>query len=85
MYWSAGVSAGCINSFDAQGLFLQRIQLPVPAPTMMCFGGPDMRTLFVTSMREGLTLHQLEKSPQSGGILMLRMDVPGTPINRFAD
>jgi sugar lactone lactonase YvrE len=84
-YWSAGVSAGCLNCFDMDGRRRQRAALPIPAPTMVCFGGPDMCTLFVTSMREGLSLDQLEKSPQSGGIFMLRTNVPGIPINRFAD
>lgn len=83
-YWSAGVSAGCLNCFDVNGHRYQRMVLPIPAPTMVCFGGPDMRTLFVTTMREGLSPDQLEKSPQSGGIFMLRIDVPGLPINRFA-
>ena len=53
-----------------------RIKLPVPAPTMPCFGGPDLRTLFVTCL-----------TPASGGtgaVLAASVTVPGTPVNRFA-
>jgi len=50
-YWSAGVSAGCLNRFGADGRLLQKLPLPCRAPTMPCFGGADQRTLFVTSLQ----------------------------------
>ena len=50
VYWSAGVTAGCINRFSPQGTLVERIALPVSAPTMPCFGGHDGRTIFVTSL-----------------------------------
>jgi sugar lactone lactonase YvrE len=85
VYWSAGVSASCLNCFDFDGRLRKRIQLPIPRPTMACFGGSDMRTLFVTSMRDGLNSEQLRNFPQSGGVFFLRADVPGTTVCRFAD
>ncbi len=82
-YWSCGVSAGCLNRFSPDGVLLQRVPLPVPAPTMCAFGGPDLRTLFVTSLREGLSAETLARHPQSGGIFALRTDVAGVPVGRF--
>jgi sugar lactone lactonase YvrE len=84
-YWSAGVSSGCLNRFDAEGRLHRRIPIPVAAPTMPCFGGTDMRTLFITSLREGLSAERLSSNPQSGGVLMLRLDVAGVPVTYFAD
>jgi sugar lactone lactonase YvrE len=56
-YWSAGVSAGCLNRYGAQGELLEKLPLPCRAPTMPCFGGADLRTLFVTSLvRPGWTV-----------------------------
>jgi sugar lactone lactonase YvrE len=84
-YWSAGISAGCLNRFDADGNLVQRIDLPLPRPTMPCFGGPDMQTLFVTSARHGLDDATLARFPAAGRLLMLRVSVAGVPVQRFAD
>jgi sugar lactone lactonase YvrE len=84
-YWSAGVSAGCLNRFDADGRLELRIDLPEPRPTMPCFAGPDLRTIFVTTARHGLDAAALQRHPQAGRLLMLRVSVAGVPVNRFAD
>ncbi len=56
-YWSAGVSAGCLNRFSAAGDLVLRWSLPCRAPTMPCFGGPQALDLYVTSLvRPGLAL-----------------------------
>mgnify|MGYP001448652891 CR=1 FL=1 len=84
-YWSAGVSADCLNRFDADGHLVQRIDLPLPRPTMPCFGGPDMQCLFVTCARHGLDEQALARRPDAGRLLWLRLAVPGVPVARFAD
>lgn len=82
-YWSCGVSAGCLNRFDRDGRLLQRIDVPVATPTMVAFGGDDMKTLFITSLREHCAPDRLEKKPQTGAVFAMRVDVPGAPIGRF--
>ena len=62
-YWSAGVSASRLNRYDAEGKLLASYPVPVAAPTMPCFGGPDMKTLFVTSLRRGRSAEALETVP----------------------
>jgi sugar lactone lactonase YvrE len=77
-YWSAGVSAGRLNRIAPDGRIDRILQLPVEAPTMPCFGGPDGKTLYVTSLtsnRSGPT--------QNGTLLRLRVDVAGAKIARF--
>ena len=49
-YLSAGVSAGCLNTFDRLGVRVGQRALPVRAPTMPCVGGADGSRLFVTSL-----------------------------------
>jgi sugar lactone lactonase YvrE len=83
-YWSAGVSAGVLNRFAPDGRLDRRIELPCTAPTCPCFGGPDLKTLYVTSLRHGLSAERLERSPLSGGVFALEVDVPGVPVARFA-
>jgi sugar lactone lactonase YvrE len=84
-YWSAGVSAGCLNRYTADGALVATIKLPLNAPTMPCFGGEDMRTLFVTSLSLNMTAEALAATPLAGTLLKLRVDVPGTPVGRFRD
>jgi sugar lactone lactonase YvrE len=49
-YWSAGVSAGCLNEVGADGKLLRTIALPCRAPTMPAFGGDGAEMLYVTSL-----------------------------------
>ncbi len=84
-YWSAGVSAGHLNCWDMTGNLVKHLPLPMPHPTMPCFGGPDLKTVFVTSLRAMGTQTDLEKWPQSGGLLVGDLGVAGAPVHRFRD
>ncbi|TPG60363.1 SMP-30/gluconolactonase/LRE family protein [Roseomonas nepalensis] len=77
-YWSAGVSAGRLNRWLPDGTLDRFVELPVRSPTMPCFGGPGLRTLFVTSL-------QKETGPHDGRLVVLDVGVAGTPVGRFAD
>lgn len=79
-YWSAGVSAGRLNRFLPDGRLERSIVLPVRAPTMPCFGGPGLRTLFVTSLTPAGPPHPLD-----GALIALDVGIAGTPVGRFAD
>ena len=85
IYWSCGVSAGCLNGFHRDGRLVARIALPIPAPTMPCFGGDGLRTLFVTSLRKGMAPDRLEAAPTSGGLLALEAGSSGVPVALFED
>ena len=76
-YWSAGPSAGRVNRFSADGALLGWVDLPLLHPTMPCFGGSDMRTVFVTSLDS--------KSDQADrdGIVRFRTETPGVPVGIF--
>jgi sugar lactone lactonase YvrE len=82
-YWSAGISAGVLNRWSPDGRLDRSIPLPCSNPTAPCFGGPDLRTLFVTSLRHDLPPDVLAAKPLSGGIFAVRVDVPGVPVARF--
>ena len=74
-YWSAGVSAGCLNRVSPEGTIVERLLLPASAPTMPCFGGPDLMTIYVTSLAV--------EGHERGRLLSFRADVAGTPIARY--
>lgn len=75
-YWSAGVSAGCLNRWSSDGELIERIALPLPNPTMPCFAGADMKTLYVTSLTR-------DPHQNAGRTVRLEMDVAGVPVARF--
>lgn len=79
-YWSAGVSAGCLNRIAPTGEIVEKLILPLPAPTMPCFGGADRRTLFVTSLTTDRTGEKV-----AGTLVSLRVDVAGAPVARFGE
>jgi sugar lactone lactonase YvrE len=82
-YWSAGISAGRLNRWAPDGTLDRSIPLPCARPTAPCFGGPDLRTVFVTSLRHDLPPEVLADKPLSGGIFAVQVDVPGVPVSRF--
>jgi len=82
-YWSAGVSAGVLNRWAPDGTLDQTIPLPCPHPTAPCFGGADLKTIFVTSLRHDLPADVLSVMPLAGAIFAVDVDVPGVPIARF--
>lgn len=82
--WNARFAGGCLVRFAPDGTVDRRVDLPVTQPTSCCFGGPDLKTLYVTSARHGLDPAALERRPHEGALLAVAVDVPGTPSERFA-
>jgi sugar lactone lactonase YvrE len=83
-YWSAGVSAAVLNRFAPDGRLVETCPVPVASPTMPCFGGPDLTTLYLTSHREAPP-ERVAQSPLTGRLLAAKAPVAGTPVHRFKD
>lgn len=66
--WVAHWGAGCISRFGMDGRLLARVQLPVSQITSVCFGGPRMNRLFVSSAKVGLSAQQLRMQPLAGAV-----------------
>ena len=84
-YWSAGISAGSLNRFSADGDLIDSTKLPVAAPTMPCFAGPDLGRIYVTSLRKGRAPELLERYPLTGITVGSDSPVAGCPVTRFSD
>ena len=83
--WVALVLTGQLASYSAQGELLQRIKLPVPFPTCPSFGGPDLETLYVTSIRNSGNLLKSD-DPNSGALIAIKgLSARGLPEILFAD
>lgn len=82
-YWVALYGAGKVAQFSPAGKRLREIVLPVKAPTMPCFGGPDLKTLYITTARQKHSTGDLAQMPLAGGIFAAPVDIPGLPEPLF--
>ena len=80
-YWAAMFEGQRLVQLAPDGRLLREVLLPVRCPTMPCFGGTDLRTLYVTTARENRPAGELAAQPLAGCVLTLRVDVPGLPVN----
>lgn len=84
-YWVAMFEGGRVLKLSPAGELLAELPTPARCPTMVCFGGDDLRTLYLTTARHGRPQDELQALPQSGCVFSTRVDVPGLPVNFFAD
>lgn len=70
-YWIAATDAGRILRLTPQGRIDAEILVPVPNPTKLCFGGPDRKTGYITSLRG--------KSGQGGDLYVVDLPFEGMP------
>lgn len=63
------------------GEVLADFAVPAQCPTMPCFGGADLKTLFLTTARHGRSAAELQRWPASGCVLSMRVEVAGLPVN----
>lgn len=62
---------------------MQEIKVPASQTTACAFGGGDMKTLYITTARVGLSDEQLENEPHAGGLFTVETDVTGVPSYRY--
>ncbi len=84
MLWVAHWGGNCVRRWNPKtGKVLEKIEVPAPHVTSCCFGGKDLKTLYITTARSGLGESQLEEYPFSGGLFVHQTKIKGTPINYF--
>lgn len=82
-YWVAMYEGSRVLRLSPEGAIVQEVMLPVRCPTMCCFGGPDRRTLYITTARDKRPADELARQPWAGCVLQVRVDVAGLPTNPF--
>ena len=80
-YWVAMFEGQRLMRLAPDGRVLGVLALPVRCPTMPCFGGPDLRTLYITTARQNRPADELAAQPLAGRVLQLRVSVPGLPAH----
>jgi L-arabinonolactonase len=77
--WSAHWGAGCVVRYTPQGRIDRTLRVPASQPTCVCFAGPDLDVLCVTTARTGLSEAALAGEQNAGDVFMYRVGVQGLP------
>jgi sugar lactone lactonase YvrE len=81
--WVAHWAAGCVSCFEPDGRLARRVPLPAPRVTNVCFAGPSLDRLFVTTARVGLSGDERARAPLSGHLFEVAVTaatgLPGRP------
>jgi sugar lactone lactonase YvrE len=78
--WVALWDGGALRRYTPTGTLDREIPLPTPRVTACAFGGPDLKDLYVTTARVGLTAPH----PLSGSLLVIPDAGQGFPQPAFA-
>jgi sugar lactone lactonase YvrE len=84
-YYIALYEGRHLCQFSPTGVLLASWATPAQCPTMPCFGGVDLQTLYLTSARQKRSAAELAALPRSGCVFAMRVAVPGLPVNCFVD
>jgi len=83
-YWVAMFEGQRLLRLSPAGTISAEVPLPVRCATMPCFGGADLKTLYVTTARENRPASELEAQPLAGRVLSLHVEVPGLQATCFS-
>lgn len=82
--WIAGVGGGALLRFAPDGSVDRILDLPLRSPTMPAFGGPQLETLFVTSIGPAVSASSPSTGPLDGALLAIDVGARGLAEPRFA-
>jgi sugar lactone lactonase YvrE len=82
-YYAAMYEGHRLAKFAPDGRCVAFIETPVQCPTMPCFGGDDLCTLFITTSAHGRSAQELQALPDSGCVFATRVETPGLPVSFF--
>lgn len=82
--WSAEYGGWRVVRYATTGAIDRVIELPVAQVAACAFGGPRLRTLYVTTARQKLRAEDLASQPLAGAVFAVPAGVAGIPEPRFA-
>ena len=82
--WNAQWNGARVVRYNPAGETLASIELPFAKPTSCVFGGPDGRTLFITSASVDTSIEDLQRQPLAGHVIAIEVAVAGAPSQPFA-
>ncbi len=77
--WTGLFCGWSIRRYAPDGTLLGSVSFPVGNITKLAFGGPDLRTVYVTTAAKGLSAAELAEQPLAGGLFTFQSPVAGLP------
>lgn len=77
--WSARYGGGCVARITPAGRVDRVVALPATNVTSCAFGDADLRTLYITTARQGLSVEHLAREPDAGALFAVHLPVSGLP------
>ena len=81
--WSAHWAGSQLVRYTPRGEIDGVVKMPIANPTSCCFGGDDLRTLYVTSARQGVGRKGRLLRPYSGDLFAFDVEIAGEPVLVF--
>jgi xylono-1,5-lactonase len=77
--WIAVFRGWRIERRDPQGVKTGEVRFPCSNITKLAFAGDDLRTVYATSARKGLSAEELAQQPLAGALFTFRAETAGLP------
>lgn len=71
--WVVGCFSGRVFVYEPSGALRRTIPIPIDIGTNVCFGGPELRDVYITT-------GALDPSKKDGRVFHMVGDVPGVPV-----
>jgi sugar lactone lactonase YvrE len=77
--WNAEWDGARVVRYTPEGEVDRIIDVPARRATCCAFGGPDLKTLYITSAWDRMSKEERREWPLSGHLFAIKVDVPGLP------
>lgn len=77
--WIALFAGGRIDRYSPDGRVVGSVRFPCANITKLAFGGPDLRTAYVTTAKLHLAAEARASQPMAGHLFCFAVDTPGLP------
>jgi sugar lactone lactonase YvrE len=77
--WSAHWGASCVVRYTPGGAVDRTVPVPTSQPSCVCFAGPNLDVLCVTSARSELSPEVLRAEPHAGDVFLFHAGAQGLP------
>lgn len=81
--WIAIWGGGEVRRYSPAGEQVGVVSLEASQPSCCALGGPDGRTLFITTARVGVAEETLIRQPDAGRVFLCTVDTPGPAVRAY--
>lgn len=82
--WVALWNGSAVHRYAPDGELLAVVDVDAPLVSSCCLGGPDGRTLFVTTSQENMTTEERARHGRSGLVFRVAVEASGLPAAGYA-